>query len=97
MEQIMNYIQPELLIVSIALYFIGVGLKKAQYFPDKHIPTVLGALGIVLSALWVFATTPVSNTQEFSMAIFTAIVQGILVAGLSTYVNQLFKQLNKEA
>ena len=29
------------------------------------------------------------------MAIFTAIVQGILVAGLSTYINQIFKQLNK--
>lgn len=29
------------------------------------------------------------------MAIFTAIVQGILVAELSNYVNQVFKQLNK--
>ncbi|WP_394283599.1 phage holin family protein, partial [Frisingicoccus sp.] len=25
-----------------------------------------------------------------------AVVQGILVAGLSTYVNQIIKQLNKE-
>ena len=30
------------------------------------------------------------------MAIFTAIVQGILVAGLSTYVNQLIKQTHKD-
>ena len=30
------------------------------------------------------------------MAIFTAIVQGILVAGLSIYVNQIIKQTNKE-
>ena len=30
------------------------------------------------------------------MAIFTAIVQGILVAGLSTYVNQLIKQTTKD-
>ena len=29
------------------------------------------------------------------MAIFTAIVQGIPVAGLSNYVNQVLKQLNK--
>lgn len=29
------------------------------------------------------------------MAIFTAIVQGILVAGLSNYVSQVFKQLSK--
>ena len=30
------------------------------------------------------------------MAIFVAITQGILAAGLSTYVNQLIKQANKE-
>ena len=30
------------------------------------------------------------------MAVFTAVVQGILVAGLSTYVNQVGKQLKKE-
>lgn len=97
MEQIMNYIKPELLVVAVALYFIGVGLKKAQYFSDKHIPMTLGLLGIVLSSLYVFATVPVSSVQEIAMAIFTSLVQGILVAGLSTYVNQLFKQLNKEA
>lgn len=30
------------------------------------------------------------------MEIFTAITQGILVAGLSTYVNQVVKTLHKE-
>ena len=29
------------------------------------------------------------------MAVFTSIVQGVLVAGLSTYVNQMIKQANK--
>ena len=37
-----------------------------------------------------------SGMQEIAMAVFTAIVQGILVAGLSTYVNQIIKQHNKE-
>ena len=96
MEQIMNYIQPELVVVAIVLYFLGIGLKQAQSFEDKHIPVVLGAVGILLSALYVFATTPVTNVQEGALAIFTSIVQGVLVAGLSTYVNQIFKQLNKE-
>lgn len=31
-----------------------------------------------------------------AMAIFTAITQGILIAGLSTYVNQIIKQTNKD-
>ena len=30
MEQIMNYVKPELVVVAIALYFIGVCLKKRR-------------------------------------------------------------------
>ena len=29
MDQILDYIKPELLIVAVVLYFIGIGLKKA--------------------------------------------------------------------
>lgn len=95
MEQIMNYVKPELLVVAVALYFVGAGLKKAQYFADKHIPLALGFLGCVLAALYVMATSPLGTMQEIAMAVFTAIVQGVLVAGLSTYVNQIVKQANK--
>ena len=95
MEQLMNYVKPELLVVSVVLYFIGIGLKKAQYFADKHIPAMLGVAGCVFSSLYVFGTTSVSSPQEVSMAVFTALVQGFLVAGLSTYVNQLIKQALK--
>ena len=28
MEQIMNYVQPELIVVAIVLYFCGMGLKQ---------------------------------------------------------------------
>lgn len=95
MEQIMNYVKPELLVLSVVLYFIGNGLKKAETVKDKYIPVCLGLLGIVLSGIWVMATCPLSTLQEIAMAVFTAIVQGILVAGLSTYVNQIIKQANK--
>ncbi len=53
-------------------------------------------IGIVLCAVWVIASCPISTGQEIAMAVFTAIVQGILVAGLSTYVNQAIKQMHKE-
>ena len=29
MEQIMNYVKPELIVVAVVLYLIGIGLKKA--------------------------------------------------------------------
>ena len=95
MEQIMNYVKPELIVVAIVLYFIGMGLKKAEAVADKYIPLILGGVGIVLCAVWVLATGPLSTGQDIAMAVFTAIVQGILVAGLSTYVNQIIKQINK--
>lgn len=95
MEQIMNYVKPELIVVAVVLYFIGMGLKQAQTVKDKYIPLILGAAGIILCAVWVLATSPFNTMQDIAMAVFTAIVQGILVAGLSTYINQIVKQANK--
>lgn len=96
MEQIMNYVKPELLVVAVVLYFIGMGIKRTEYIMDKFIPMLLGIIGVILCAIWVFATSECDTAQEIAMAAFTAITQGILVAGLSTYVNQLIKQSNKE-
>ena len=87
MEQIMNYVKPELLIVAVVLY---------EAIPDKYIPAILGALGILICGIYVIATCAISGAQEIAMAIFTAITQGILVAGLSNYVNQIVKQASKE-
>ena len=88
--------KPELIVVAVVLYFIGMGLKQSQTVKDKYIPLILGGIGIVLCAVWVIASCPISTGQEIAMAVFTAIVQGILVAGLSTYVNQAIKQMHKE-
>ena len=95
MEQIMNYVKPELIVVTVVLYFVGMGLKKAEAIKDKYIPLILGGVGVALCAIWVLATCPLDSGQNIAMAIFTAIVQGILVAGLSTYVNQIIKQVQK--
>ena len=95
MEQIMNYVKPELIVVAVVLYFIGTGFKKAEAVPDKYIPLILGGIGIALCAIWVLATCPLDTGQNIAMAVFTAIIQGILVAGLSTYVNQIVKQSQK--
>lgn len=92
---ILDYVKPELVVLAIVLYFVGIGLKKAQDIKDKYIPLILGGIGIALSALWVLASGPLDTPQEVLMAVFTSIVQGILVAGLSVYANQLVKQAQK--
>lgn len=93
---IMNYIKPELIVVSIALYFIGNAIKKAGFIKNKYIPLILGCIGIMLSGLWVIATSEILSYKDAILAGFTATVQGVLVAGLSTYVNQLIKQADRE-
>lgn len=58
--------------------------------------SILGIAGIVICGIYVVATCTIGTGQDIAMALFTAIVQGILVAGLSNYVNQLIKQSGKE-
>ena len=57
---------------------------------------MLGVSAVVLSAIWVVATADISGVQEVASAIFTAVTQGILVAGASVYANQLYIQAKKE-
>lgn len=95
-EQILTYVKPELIIVAIALYFVGIGLKRTELINDRFIPAILGISGIVICGIYVIATTDIYTEREIAMALFTAIVQGILVAGLSVYGNQLIKQNRKE-
>lgn len=92
---IQNYVKPELLVVAVVLYFIGMALKNTEKINDKYIPVILGFLGIIISAIYVVATSLFNGYQSVLMAIFTSIVQGILVAGLSVYANQIIKQAKK--
>lgn len=96
MEAIMNYVKPELIVVAIVLYFIGLALKKTERVSDKYIPFILGIFGIAIALIYVLAVSlPFDSAGAVLMAIFTAIVQGVLCAGLSTYANQIWKQLGK--
>lgn len=95
MEQIMNYVKPELIIVAIVLYFLGMWFKQAAFIKDKYIPLVLGIVGIFVCGIWVAATSSFATAQDIALAVFTALVQGTMVAGLSTYVNQIIKQKGK--
>lgn len=87
-----EYLKPELLILVPVLYLMGMGLKKAAWFKDSLIPVLLGACGVVLAAVWVFATADVSGGKAIATAAFTAVTQGVLCAGASVYVNQIVKQ-----
>lgn len=90
-----EYIMPELLILVPVLYLIGMGIKRSE-IKDKYIPWILGCVSIALCALWVFANAETTGSSEIMIAIFTAITQGILIAGASVYAHELIIQTKKE-
>ena len=95
-EVIKEYVKPELLIVAIVLFFVGKGIKNSEVIKDKYIPIILGIIGVVISAIYVLATSEIAGYQSILMMIFTAIVQGIILAGLAVYANENITQLKKE-
>lgn len=96
MGQVIEYVKPELVVVAAVLYFLGQGIKKSQVIKNKYIPLINGTAGILLCGIYVLATSSFQSGQEIAMAVFTSITQGVLVAGLSTYVDQIIKQSGKE-
>ena len=47
MEQLLHYVNPELLIVAVVLYFIGTWIKGSERIKDKYIPLILGELELL--------------------------------------------------
>lgn len=94
-NMIKDFIKPELLVLIPVLYIVGHGFKKTSLIKDKFIPLLLGSISILLAGLYTFATSDVNGIKEITMAIFTVITQGVLIAGASVYANQIYKQLQK--
>ena len=78
MDQIMEYVKPELVIVAVALYILGMFLKQTTIVLDKYIPVILGIVGIVLCAIWVLATLFVGSPQIIVLGFFTELIRGFL-------------------
>lgn len=96
LESLKEFIRPELLVLVPVMYFVGLGLKKWQRFKDNDIPVVLGVISAVLAAMYVVPTSEIGTWQQAVLTAFTAITQGVLCAGISVYINQLWKQSKKE-
>ena len=92
MEYVKDFIKPELIVLIPVIYLVGVGIKKSNKIKDEFIPLILGVCGVVLATLYVMATCDVKGYKDVLMALFTALTQGVLVAGCSVFVNQVIKQ-----
>ena len=90
-----EFIKPELFILIPVIYLIGAGLKKSK-MRDNRIPAVLGIISVSLCAVWIIATNDISTIRDIALAAFTAVTQGVLIAGASVYINQLYVQSKKK-
>ena len=96
MDYLKEFIKPELLVLSPVLYFIGEAIKKSKAVKNARIPFILGCIAILLTGLYLLATTEINDFRAIATYLFTAITQGVLCAAASVYVNQLLKQRKKE-
>ena len=96
METMKELIRPELLVLIPVLYFTGIGLKKSASVLDKHIPLLLGGLGIFLAVIYMLGAEPADDFRQILQLAFAGITQGVLCAGCSVYVNQVVKQAGKK-
>ena len=95
LNSLTDFVRPELLILVPVLYLIGIGLKGAPAFANKHIPLMLGLIGIALAIVETLAVSSISGYQDALSAVFTAITQGITCAGCAVYAHQIAKQYKK--
>lgn len=82
MENLLSYVAESAVILVPVLYVVGAIIKGTEFISDKFIPLILLPFGIIGSV---------------ALAGFTAdaIMQGILVTGVTVYGNQIIKQLTK--
>ena len=64
--QIKDYVKPELLVVAVVLYFIGMWLKQSETVKDKYIPLINGLIGVAICAIYVFAACACGSRPALS-------------------------------
>ena len=80
------------LAIVVIAYLVGMGAKLVPKIPNEAIPVIVGVAGGVMGVLgmYVMPEFPASD-------IMTAIAVGIVSGLASTGVNQVYKQVKKDA
>ncbi|GKX29629.1 hypothetical protein SH1V18_21090 [Vallitalea longa] len=90
MEQVLQVIRPELLIVVVVCYCLGLFLKNIPHIKDWVIPFVLLISSIIMCVLYMGLV--IENTWSL-VIVFIGIMQGILCASVSVFGNEILKQI----
>ena len=94
MEQdLLQYIDSSLIILVAVIYGLGLFLKKLPNINDWLIPFILLFASIILVISYIAFIQGNGITES---VIVNGVVQGILVASVAVFGNQLLKQIGKK-
>lgn len=90
-EMVISFIKPELFIVIVFLWCLGLFLKKAPWFKAEWtIPFVLLGISLIITVVYM----AVVSEQGFNpVVIVTGIIQAVIIAAVSVFGNELVKQV----
>lgn len=80
------------LAIVIICYLVGMGAKAVDKIKDNYIPVIVGVVGGALGAVGMYVIPDFPATD-----IMTAVAVGIVSGLASTGVNQVYKQVKKDA
>lgn len=80
------------LAIVVICYLVGLGAKTVDGVKDNYIPVIVGVVGGILGAVGMYVIPDFPATD-----IMTAIAVGIVSGLASTGVNQIYKQVKKDA
>lgn len=90
MELILEFIRPELFILVVFLWCLGLFLKKAPWFrAEWTIPFILLGISIIFTIVYIAIVLAEGFLPE---VIITGIIQAVIIAALAVYGNELIKQ-----
>ena len=90
MELILEFIRPELFILVVFLWCLGLFLKKAPWFKAEWaIPFILLGVSVIFTIVYIAI---VLNEGFLAEVIITGIIQATIIAALAVFGNELLKQ-----
>ena len=90
--EFIDFLKPELAILPVVLYALGIWIKKSKCL-DWKIPFILALAGIVLAVIYLFSVSGLLDARAVAALAFAGITQGFVAAAVAVMGNQMYKQI----
>ncbi|GKX27798.1 hypothetical protein SH1V18_02780 [Vallitalea longa] len=93
-NSIISFIRPELFVLIIFLYCLGLFLKKIPAFTAEWlIPIILLGVSLFITIIYMGVVIEGKFTP---VVIVTAVIQSVIIAAIAVFGNEIIKQLTQK-